>query len=192
MINIAIPCDRNGGNLPDPPPPPEPLHEDPFSWDPFGSRAEFDFAHYHFVKEQSSASSIGKALDIWQAGILQYGDSTPWTNAQDLYDTIDMIQHGDAPWKVHKIRYKGPFPAGVPPKWMTETFELCARDSRVVLRHQLAPSEFKGSTNYVPYQQFDGEGRRVWSNLMSADWAWEQAVRFRHILIKYIVIIIDL
>jgi hypothetical protein len=188
MINIAIPCEKNGQNLPNPPPPPEPLHadnQDPsFSWDPFGSQLEFEFAHYHFVEVQSSARCINKALDMWQAAILRYGDSVPWKNAQDLYNTIDMIQHGDAPWKVHKVHYTGPLPAGTPPKWMTETFDLCARDSQVVLHNQLASSEFKGNTNFVPYQQFDRKGRRVWSNLMSADWAWKQAVRFRLLLYK--------
>jgi Plavaka transposase len=167
--------------LPDPPPPSEALHADdqgPSPWDPFNSRVEFGFAHYHFVEVQSSAGRINTALDIWEAIVLQYGGSAPWRNAQDLYETIDMIQHGDAPWKVYNIRYKGPRPAGIPPNWMTETFELCTRDSRVVLHHQLASSEFKGSTNFVPYQQFDREGRRVWSNLMSGDWAWKQAVRF--------------
>lgn len=180
-MNIAIPCDENGGNLPDPPPaPPAPLPsngQDPTSWKPFRSRLEFDFAHYHFVEVQNSAGAINTALDIWQASVLKYGEEVPWKNAQDLYDTIDLIQLGDAPWKVHKICYQGPRPPGTPPKWMTETYELCTRDSRRVLHNQLASSEFKGMTNYVPYQQFDGNGRRIWSNLMSADWAWKQAVR---------------
>jgi hypothetical protein len=113
---------------------------------------------------------------MWQASILQYGGEIPWTNAQDLYDTIDTIQVGDAPWKVYNIRYQGVVPPGIPPKWMTETYELCTRDSRTVLHNQLSSSEFKGKTNFVPYQQFDGKGRRIWSNLLSADWAWKQAV----------------
>ena len=119
---------------------------------------------------------------MWQASILQYGGEVPWTNAEDLYDTIDTIQVGNAPWKVYKIRYQGAVPPGIPPKWMTETYELCTRDSRTVLHNQLASSEFKGKTNFIPYQQFDGKGRRIWSNLMSADWAWKQAVGLRHIL----------
>ena len=181
---LGIPCKENGQNLPNPPPPPEPLrtdNDDPLSFHPFGSRVEFDFAHYHFIEAQSSARCINKVLDWWRAAVLEYGGEVPWKNAQELYDTIDMIQHGDAPWKVYKVHYKGPLPAGTPPKWMTETFELCARDSRVVLHHQLASSEFIGNTNYMPYQQFDSKGDRVWSNLMSGDWAWKQAVCFSFI-----------
>jgi hypothetical protein len=188
ITNIAIPCAENGGNLPDPPPPPPaPLPvdgQDPTSWDPFGSWVEFDFAQYHFVEVQSSAGDINTALDMWQVSILKYGDKVPWTSAQDLYNTIDSIQLGDAPWKVYKICYQGPLPAGTPPKWMTETYELCTHNSWLVLHNQLAALEFKGKTNYVPYWQFDGKGRHIWSNLMSADWAWRQAVSLRHILLN--------
>jgi Plavaka transposase len=153
---------------------------------------DFDFAHYHFVEVQNSVEQINKALDMWQATVLKYGENVPWVNAQDLYDTIDQIQLGEAPWKVHKISYQGPRPPGTPPKWMTETYELCTRNSRLVLQNQLASLEFKGKTNFVPYQQFDGQGRRVWSNLMSADWAWKQAVRLIQCFVKHIVVIINL
>jgi hypothetical protein len=188
ITNTAIPYDENGGNLPDPPPaPPAPPPIDgldPTSWKPFGSRLDFDFAYHHFVEVQNSAGAINTALDMWQASILKHGENVPWTNAQDLYNTIDLIQSGDSPWKVHKISYQGPRPPGTPPKWMTETYELCTRDSRLVLHNQLASSEFKGKTNFVPYQQFNGEGRHIWSNLMSADWAWKQAVSFTTVFLK--------
>lgn len=110
--------------------------------------------------------------------VLEYGGRAPWKNASELYTTIDSIQHGDAPWRVYKLRYRGPLPNGTPPKWMTETYELCTRDSRLVLHNQLSTTEFKGKFNYIPYQQFDGQGKRIWSNLMSADWAWNQSVSY--------------
>ena len=188
IMNIAIPCDKNGGNLPDPPPAPSvPLPsngQDPTSWNPFRSQLDFDFAYYHFVEVQNSAGAIDKVLDMWQATILKYGENIPWTNTQDLYDTIDLIQLGDAPWKVHKIYYQGPCPPDTLPKWMTETYELCTSDSQLVLHNQLASSEFKGKTNFVPYQQFNGKGRCVWSNLMSADWAWKQVIRLTQYFFK--------
>ncbi|KAJ6472154.1 hypothetical protein C8R47DRAFT_1296895 [Mycena vitilis] len=78
------------------------------------------------------------------------------------------------PWRIYKITYTGPRPP-VPPKWMTETYELCTRDSRLVLQQQLATPDFKDKIDYSPYRQFDGNGKRVWSNFMSGDWAWRQA-----------------
>lgn len=131
---------------------------------------------------------INTALDLWTAQVLKYGDAAPWRRAQDLYDTIDAIQHGDAPWKVYKLRYTGPLAPGLPPKWMTTEYELCARNSRTVLHQQLGNVDFKDKIHYAPYRQFDAKGRRVWSDLMSGDWAWKQAVSSVH----YIYVLVEI
>ncbi|KAF7341035.1 hypothetical protein MSAN_02089300 [Mycena sanguinolenta] len=118
---------------------------------------------------------ITTALDLWAAAVLKYGGDIPWKNADELYASIDSIQHGDAPWKVVRLRYRGPLPAGTPPKWMTETYELCTRNVRTVLHNQLATADFKDKFNYTPYRQYNAQGKRVFSNLMSGEWAWRQA-----------------
>ncbi|KAJ7612392.1 hypothetical protein DFH06DRAFT_1345137 [Mycena polygramma] len=174
----GLPCNRRGDYLPPftPPPPFAKLDaQPPGSWFPFQSRTEFDFAHFHFVESQSSASEINTALDLWTAQVLEHGRSAPWHGAKDLYSTIDAIQHGDAPWKVVKLRYTGPLPPRLPPKWMTDEYELCVRDCRTVLHQQLGTPDFHDKIDYTPYRQFDAKGRRVWSNFMSGDWAWKQA-----------------
>lgn len=178
---IAKPCTEDGETLPDhtrPPPNATTANVDPSDpWAPFESCTDFDFAYYQFVEVQNSEDKINKALDIWAASVLEYGGEAPWANAKELYATIDAVKQGDAPWKVYEVRYSGPLPVGKPPpKWMTETYELCMRDVRQVLHNQLATPDFKDHFNYSPYQQFDSEGKQVWSNLMSADWAWKQAV----------------
>jgi hypothetical protein len=173
----ATPCDKNGNAIPPYTPPPAPEDTLPNNWAPFGSRAEFNFAHYHFVEVQSSAIKIDKALDMWAASVMEFGADAPWKTSADLYKTIDAIQHGDLPWKTYRIRYQGPRPPGTPPKWMMETYKLYARDTRQVLHHQLATKDFKDKINLVPYRQFNAKGQWIWSNLMSADWAWSQAVR---------------
>jgi hypothetical protein len=145
-------------------------------WEPFNSRIEFDFAHYHFVEAQHSARKIDRALDLWAASVMRYGGDAPWKDSTELYATIDAIQDGDLPWKVYHVRYGGPHPPGTPPKWMTETYELCTRDSRRLLHHQLSTAEFRDKFNVAPYRQVNNKGVRTWSNLMSADWAWKQAV----------------
>ena len=122
---------------------------------------------------------INKALDLWAASILEYGGEIPWSNAQELYATIDTIKHGEAFWKTFELRYNGPLPEGTPPRWMLDPFELCTRDSRALLHQQLVTNEFKDKIHYTPYQQFKGDGSRVWSNLMSADWATKQAASAR-------------
>ncbi|KAN0104004.1 hypothetical protein V8E52_011405, partial [Russula decolorans] len=147
----------------------------PEPWNPFISRIEFDFAHYHFVEAQSSAGLINKALDLWAAAVVEYGGAAPWKNSKELYTTIDAIKHSESPWKTHTVRYQGPLPLGTPPKWMTQTYVLCTQDSRQVLHRQLETTEFKDKINLSPYCQFDSNRQRTWSNLMSADWAWTQA-----------------
>ena len=75
------------------------------------------------------------------------------------------------------MRYTGERPSGVPPRWMTQEYELYTRDSRTLLHQQLSSEQFKDSLTPTPYRQFDSAGNRVLSNFMSGDWAWDQAVR---------------
>ena len=133
--------------------------------------------NYHFFKP-SSAAQTNEALDFWAAVVTQNeGKVLPqWTTAKELYATIDKIQNGTTPWKTYKIRYQGPTPTENPPKWMTDTYHLCTRDSRHLLHQQLLNSDFKDKIHYTPYMQFNADGNRVYSNLMSGDWAWDQAV----------------
>jgi hypothetical protein len=178
-MKIANPCNESGEDLPPYTRPPIPPAAPTNVFEPFGSRLEFDFALYHFVDVQTSAPMIDKALEHWAAIVMAYGGEAPWKNHKELYANIDAIQQGDLPWKVYKIRYQGPRPPH-PPKWMDQTYELCTRNARQVLHHQLETTQFKDSINLTPYKQFDGNDQRIWSNLMSADWAWDQAVRRRN------------
>lgn len=175
------PCDAEGNDLPPHAPPacPPPTATSSNPWYPFSDRIEFDFANFHFVKCQNSEDKINEALDMWTAQVLATGGQAPWSNAKELYETIDAIQEGDAPWVSYKIRYTGPLPPRAAPQWMTQEYELCARDTRMVLHQQFESAHFKDHVHYTPYQQFNGEGHRVWSNLMSADLSWKQAVSCR-------------
>ena len=52
----------------------------------------FDFSYFHVVEKQTSEAGINKALDMWAASVLEYDGEIPWSNAWELYDTIDAIQ----------------------------------------------------------------------------------------------------
>lgn len=177
LIFSGTPCDEAGKDLPPHSPPPKENQQadnNP-NWHPFNSRHDFDFAWYHFVECESSEREVNQGLNLWAASVLQYGGTPTWKSATELYDNIDKIQHGNAPWKTYSFRYSGPLPPS-PPQWMTRTYELCTRDTRQVLQHQFANPDFKDKVNYKPYKQFNKSGKRIWSNLMSGDWAWKQAV----------------
>lgn len=114
---------------------------------------------------------------MWNASLLEQGRTAPWASADDMYATIDKIQEGDTPWKCFKMSYNGPRPAGQPPKWMDESYELWTRDIRLLLHSQLASTDLQDEFNPAPYRQFSEQGDRIYTNLMSANWAWSQAVR---------------
>ncbi|KAH6916719.1 hypothetical protein BKA70DRAFT_1091373, partial [Coprinopsis sp. MPI-PUGE-AT-0042] len=139
----------------------------------------FDWAHYHVVECGSSEAKIKKGLDLWLAAKVQAtGDpeceGLPWASAQELYETVDEIQAGDAPFKTVHFRYSGPLPSN-PPNWMTEEYELCVRDTRQVVHNTLATADYANEFNPHPYRQFHSNRDRIYSNLLSADWAWKEA-----------------
>lgn len=179
------PCADDGSFLPTPVS--EPFHDDSMDtlrlsenpWAPFEDRVAFDFAQYHYVELQSSESEIAKGLDLLCAMGIKYGsrNGSPWKSVKELYSTIDSIQTGSAPWKTYKFRYTGPKPL-TPPRWMEENYELNLRDILKVFEVELSSSEFKDKSDYAPYMEFDPQGNRVWSNLMSGDWVNRQAVIF--------------
>jgi hypothetical protein len=182
FISIAaLPCDRDGDFIsPHSRPPPsvalDAKEDNP--WHPFDGRLSFDWTHYHFTELQSPAKKIDKGLNLWLAAKLEAGDKSPlpFSSAAGMYATIDSIQEGDAPFETIHFKYSGPLPPN-PPRWMMETYELCTRDTRKVLHNQLQSTDFKDEIDLKPYRQFNHKGDRVWSNLMSADWAWKEAVR---------------
>ncbi len=155
---------------------------------PFEDRLAFDWAYYHYVRLQSSKSDILEGLDLWRATVIKHeskhqssaGD-VPWRDADALYQTIDAIQTGDAPWTCYEFSYDGPKPP-TPPAWMEQTYQLNTRNALLVLEQQLATAEFHGQADYVPYQEFDTKGDRVYSNLMSGHWAYCEAVSSYHLL----------
>lgn len=176
----ALPCDRDGNFISQhssPPPYVAPDATEDNPWHPFDGRLSFDWAHYYFVELQAPVKKIEKGLNLWLATKLEAGDQAPlpWSSAAEMYATIDSIQEGDAPFETISFKYSGPLPPH-PPRWMMETYELCTRDARLLLHNQLRTTDFKDQANLRPYRQFNHHGDRVWSNLMSGDWAWNEAV----------------
>jgi hypothetical protein len=148
-------------------------------WHPFSDRFAFEFADYHFTELQSSESHINQALDHWLAERIRNGgrvEDLPWSRARNMYDTIDYFKEGPSIWKTAKFQYTGSRPTGIPPKWMTQSYDLVFRDARTILLDQISLPELDGHFDYTPYIQFNEKGQRVCSNLMSGTWAWDEAV----------------
>ena len=180
LLLLVLPTNKNGAFMskyaePEPWVSPDATPENP--WHPFDSRLWFDFVHHQFVRLQTSKNNTDISLDLLKAAVIGANRNLkfPWLSAKKMYETIDQIQAGPAPFCSYYFQYNGPMPP-TPPKWMTQTYELYARDPQLVLQQQLATPEFADKFTPTPYHRFKLNGQRVFSNLMSGDWAWDQAV----------------
>jgi hypothetical protein len=102
---------------------------------------------------------------------------SPFSDHQDLYDTIDAIPIGGVPWQSHTFNYEGLKPEHDIPKWMTADYTVWYRDPRLLFLNMLENPDFVESFDYAPLREFDNTGSRRYKNFMSGDWAWKQAVR---------------
>ncbi|KAF8266366.1 hypothetical protein EI94DRAFT_1492495, partial [Lactarius quietus] len=153
-------------------PPPQALFKPSDNpWHPFGHRLKYEWAHYHYIQLQSLADDIQCGLDLWRATVKRYHadndgcNEVPWNNAKEMYESIDSIS----------LSYNGPKPDSTPPWWMQESYELNVRDVLSVFEEQLVSRELDGQFEYMPYEEYDLNGSRIYSNLMSGNWAYREA-----------------
>ncbi|KAG1852513.1 hypothetical protein F4604DRAFT_1933661 [Suillus subluteus] len=62
--------------------------------------------------------------------------------------------------------------------WMEKTYTMWFCDPHTIIQNMLANPDVKDEMDYVPYREFNGEGddvKRQWRNMMSGNWAWDQA-----------------
>jgi Plavaka transposase len=147
---------------------------------PYNSRADFELADFLFRKEQMSGKKIGELMDIWAAYQQNRGEELdpPFSGAKDLYDTIDATEVGDVPWQAFSVQFDGEIPAENTPTWMTASYEVWFRDPLQVMEGQLGNKDFGSEIDVTPKQVFSKEGKRQFTDLMSGNWSWDQAVRF--------------
>lgn len=106
----------------------------------------------------------------------------PFTSIKDMLTTIDATPNGSVPWQCFKVKYCGEIPKNAdPPSWMLQEYEVWYRNAEEVVKAMLSNKDFDGEIDYAPYREFDGNGKRIYKDLMSGDWAWLTAVR-KHIV----------
>ena len=172
-----MPCDQNGIYI-DPLTPPIPNEKSPTDFSPYTSYSEFWITEFIFKRNQMPATEIDDLMDMWG----DHSGTAPFDGHKDVYNTIDAIPLGDAPWSSFSVSYSNKLPNGVVPPWMTAEYEVWHRNPHNIIKNQLANPDFKDKINYMPYQEFIESGDRKWQNLMSGNWAWNQAVRISYFL----------
>jgi hypothetical protein len=177
-------CDEDGYTLPSQSGPPASF-EDPDSLFPFAGIEEMLLADFIYKKIQISAGDISYLMTLWDSyqnrvvtNQFDHPDhiDPPFANSQSLYDTIDSIPFGDIPWEGFKVKYDGEIPNNAP-SWMTSEYDVWYRNPLDVMEAQLGNPEFASCIDYAPKEVKNaGNGQRQYIDLMSGEWAWEQAV----------------
>lgn len=137
-----------------------------------------------------SAGDINTLLDFWAASLTVHGDEPPFSNTKDLHNVIDSTPLGDVPWESFSIQYNGTQPASDVPSWMQAEYDVWFRDPRSIVQNMLSNPDFKSEFDYAPFQEYDGDGIHRFRDLMSGNWAWQQAVSSLLFLVDYTAILL--
>ncbi|KAH9912325.1 uncharacterized protein B0H18DRAFT_1088486 [Fomitopsis serialis] len=167
------PCDQDGEFLP--PNAPPPAREPVESYAPFENRSAFQFAELVFTKMQVSQGSINDLMRTIAAyNVTQGGGDPPFEDADDLYQVIDVIPFGDAPWESFVVRYTGPIDEDSP-SWKQAEYVVHCRNARQVAHNMIGNEDYNSKFDTTPYQEYPAAGVTRFSNVMSGQWAYKQA-----------------
>jgi Plavaka transposase len=147
-------------------------------WSPFESHDQFHLADFLFAKAELGSAKINKLMDIWASTASKYDAAAPFSHSMELQDRIDSIDLGNVAWESFTATYQGNLPNNShPPDWMTMQHEVWFRDPRSLTKVIISNVQFKDQFDYTPFQEFMND-KQQWTDFMSGDWAWEQAVQF--------------
>ncbi|KAI6097698.1 hypothetical protein EDD16DRAFT_1697820 [Pisolithus croceorrhizus] len=169
----GTPVDLNGDDLPEGASPPKPNTSSKRAWHPFESRAHFELADFIFHQNEMPGAQIDELMHIWASMPGQAG-TPPYANHEHLYSTIDAISEGDAPRTSFSMESVEAGGSGGPSWKHNGTYEVVFCDPQILLNHQLSNPGFKNHIDYSPRLVFGEKGQRVWSDLMTGNWAWNQ------------------
>ena len=119
-----------------------------------------------------SAGKINQLLTLLAS---LYDGQPPFMSHQELYATIDTIKQGKIPWNSFSVAYNGVCPQWNPPAWMDASYEVWFRSPFQVLEGQISNPEYNDMMDFMP-KQVCRKGKCQYTDLMSGNWAWNQAV----------------
>jgi hypothetical protein len=136
-------------------------------------------AEFLFSRNQMSNSDIDTLMRLWRESPREQNNDPPFKNHKDMLAIIDAVAVGDTPWQSFVVSYTGPLPINAPaPSWMANNAEWIVyfRSPLDLCRAMLGNTQFKSQLDYCAYRDFDTNGKRVYKNFMSGDYAFEQSV----------------
>lgn len=123
-----------------------------------------------------SGGDITTLFYLWAATLTPHGDEPPFCNSAELYDTIDATPLGDVDWESFSIKYNSEPPQGESLPWMEAEYEFWFHNPRKLVQNLLSNPDFIDEFDYMPFHEYDADGKHHFQDFMSGDWAWKQAV----------------
>ncbi|KAF8875258.1 hypothetical protein CPB85DRAFT_1378657 [Mucidula mucida] len=174
----GTPCDENGHDLPNgtpPPPPPPPINaQNP--WAPFADQVAFRMANLLFKQMEASKADIDEIMECWSLSLMGTDRTGPFSDHDHLFNSIDAIPFGSAPWKCFQTADDPTLPPTAP-SWMKERYQIWYRDPDVVIANMLSNPDFAGEFDTRPYVHLGADGKRRWSEFMSGNYSWNHATK---------------
>ncbi|KAF8992099.1 hypothetical protein BDZ89DRAFT_1097399 [Hymenopellis radicata] len=168
------PCDKDGNplapNTPPPPPPPPPEN----AWAPFDDEVQFRVSEFLFRKVEMSQGDIDHLMELWDLSMKEHGGCAPFKDHDQMYQGIDDIPIGSAPWKC----FVAPPPPDLPataPEWKKQSYQIWYRDPDTVISNMLTNPDFAHEFDTAPYVHIGPDGKRRWSEFMSGNFAFNHA-----------------
>ena len=123
-----------------------------------------------------SGTNINDLLQIW-ARTLPQDQDPPFVSKNEMYNAIDNLGHGGAPWKCFTVKYNGEIKEGDVTPWKHKSFEVWHRDPRILMHIQLGNRDYADEMDFASKDVRDMDGKRRYSDFMSGNWSWRQLVR---------------
>jgi hypothetical protein len=89
-----------------------------------------------------SVGDINFILGLWAASLVIHDDDPPFSNAHQMYDTIDSTPLGDVLWESFSIHYDSAQPTENIPSWMESEYDVWFQDPRSLVHNILSNPDF--------------------------------------------------
>ncbi|KAF8914518.1 hypothetical protein CPB85DRAFT_1503406 [Mucidula mucida] len=179
--NFTPPSPQDEGPERQPTPEPElPQHHKTFHphltdpWAPFADQVAFCMANLLFKQMEASKADIDEIMECWSLSLMGTDRTGPFSDHDHLFNSIDAIPFGSAPWKCFQTADDPTLPPTAP-SWMKERYQIWYRDPDVVIANMLSKPDFAGEFDTRPYVHLGADGKRRWSEFMSGNYLWNHA-----------------
>ena len=114
------------------------------------------------------AGNINELMWIW-ADTLPKDQDPRFNDKQELYNMIDAIEVGDAPWKSFSVSFAGDMAEDDTTPWKHANYEVWYHDPRAVLHNPLKNTNFAEEMDFAPKEVRNENDKHRYTDFMSGD-----------------------